>query len=175
MNLNIYWEMGKDDWENSNFVLLIPTSAITGEGVHDILLLLCQILQRKLWRRLMWCTNLQCTVLEVKAINGLGVTVDLLVVSGYLRDGEKAVFFTLDGPIVTKICGLLTSLPIWEMRIKSEYIHYKEIKGVLGVKVISNGWRRSWPKCPSWLLEPMTRRRTSRPRSCPTSQNVGKD
>jgi translation initiation factor 5B len=69
VNLNIYWEMGKDDWDNSNFVPLIPTSAMTGEGVHDILLLLCQILQRKLWRRLMWCANLQCTVLEVKAIN----------------------------------------------------------------------------------------------------------
>jgi translation initiation factor 5B len=54
MNLNIYWEMGEDDWENSNFVPFIPTSAMTGGGVHDILLLLCQILQRKLWRRLMW-------------------------------------------------------------------------------------------------------------------------
>jgi translation initiation factor 5B len=41
MNLNIYWEMGEDDWENSNFVPLIPTSAMTREGIHDILLLLC--------------------------------------------------------------------------------------------------------------------------------------
>jgi translation initiation factor 5B len=70
VNLNIYGEMGKDNWENSNFVPLIPTSAMTVEAVHDILLLLCQILQRKLWRRLMWCANLQCTLLEVKAING---------------------------------------------------------------------------------------------------------
>ena len=175
VNLNIYWEMGEDDWENSNFVPLIPTSAMTGESVHDILLLLCQILQRKLWRRLMWCTNLQCTVLEVKAINGLGMTVDLMVVNRYLREGDKAVFCTLDGPIVTKICGLLTPLPSWEMRIKSEYIHHKEIKGALEVKVIGNGWRRSWPERPSWLLDPMTRWRTSRRRSCPTSQNVGED
>jgi translation initiation factor 5B len=150
VNLNIYWEMGKDDWDNSNFVPLIPTSAMTGEGVHDILLLLCQILQRKLWRRLMWCANLQCTVLEVKAVDGLGMTIDLLVVNGYLREGDKAVFCTLDGPIVTKICDLLTPLPSWEMRIKPEYIPHKEIKGALGVKVISNGWRRSWPECPSW-------------------------
>jgi translation initiation factor 5B len=100
MNLNIYWEMGEDDWENSNFVPLIPTSAMTEEGVHNILLLLCQIFQRKLWRRLMWCTNLQCTgsVLEVKAINGLGMTINLLVVNEYLREGDKAVFCTLDGP-----------------------------------------------------------------------------
>ena len=139
VNSNIYWEMGDDDWTNSDFVPLVPTSAITGEGVQDILLLLCQIAQRKLWQQLMWCANLQCTVLEVKAIDGLGMTVDVLVVNGYLREGDKAVFCTLDGPIVAEIRGLLTPPPSREMRIKSEYIHHKEIKGALGVKVIGNG------------------------------------
>ncbi|KAL7430899.1 hypothetical protein ACHAXM_002400 [Skeletonema potamos] len=139
VNSNIYWEMGDEDWTNSDFVPLVPTSAITGEGVQDILLLLCQIAQRKLWRQLMWCANLQATVLEVKAIDGLGMTVDVLVVNGYLREGDKAVFCTLDGPVVTEIRGLLTPPPSREMRIKSEYIHHKEIKGALGVKLIGNG------------------------------------
>jgi translation initiation factor IF-2 len=123
----------------------------------------------------MWCTNLQCTMLEVKAIDGLGMTIDMLVVNRYLREGDKAVFCTLDGFIVTKICSLLTPLPSSEMRIKSEYIHHKEIKGALGVKVISNRWRRSWLERPSWLLDLMTRWRASRRRSCLTSQNVGED
>jgi translation initiation factor 5B len=139
VNSNIYWEMGDDDWENSDFVPLVPTSAVTGEGVQDILLLLCQIAQRKLWKQLMWCANLQATVLEVKAIDGLGMTVDVLVVNGHLREGDRAVFCTLEGPIVTEIRGLLTPPPSREMRIKSEYIHHKEIKGALGVKVIGNG------------------------------------
>lgn len=139
VNSNIYWEMGGDDWENSDFVPLVPTSAVTGEGVQDILMLLCQIAQRKLWSQLMWCANLQATVLEVKAIDGLGMTVDVLVVNGYLREGDRAVFCTLDGPIVAEIRGLLTPPPSREMRIKSEYIHHKEIKGALGVKVIGNG------------------------------------
>lgn len=139
VNSNIYWEMGDEDWTNSDFVPLVPTSAVTGEGVQDILLLLCQIAQRKLWRQLMWCANLQATVLEVKAIDGLGMTVDVLVVNGYLREGDKAVFCTLDGPVVTEIRGLLTPPPSREMRIKSEYIHHKEIKGALGVKLIGNG------------------------------------
>lgn len=139
VNSNIYWEMGDDDWENSDFVPMVPTSAVTGEGVQDILLLLCQIAQRKLWKQLMWCANLQATVLEVKAIDGLGMTVDVLVVNGHLREGDRAVFCTLEGPIVTEIRGLLTPPPSREMRIKSEYIHHKEIKGALGVKVIGNG------------------------------------
>lgn len=139
VNSNIYWEMGDDDWESSDFVPLVPTSAVTGEGVQDVLLLLCQMAQRKLWRQLMWCANLQATVLEVKAIDGLGMTVDVLIVNGTLHEGDKAVFCTLDGPVVTEIRGLLTPPPSREMRIKSEYIHHKEIKGAIGVKVIGNG------------------------------------
>eukprot|EP00979_Chaetoceros_neogracilis_P018115 scaffold10552_cov276-Chaetoceros_neogracile.AAC.19 len=139
INSNIYWEMGDDDWENSDFVPLVPTSAISGEGVQDILLLLCQMAQRKLWRQIMWHANLQCTVLEVKQIDGLGMTVDVLVVNGYLREGDKAVFCTLDGPVVAEIRGLLTPPPSRELRVKSEYIHHKEVKGALGVKLIGNG------------------------------------
>ena len=138
INSNIYWEMGDDDWMNTDFVPLVPTSAVTGEGVQDLLMLLCQMAQRKLWRQLMWHANLQCTVLEVKAIDGLGMTVDLLVVNGHLKEGDRAVFCTLGGPIVTEIRGLLTPPPSREMRIKSDYIHHKIVKGALGVKVIGN-------------------------------------
>lgn len=154
VNSNIYWEMGDDDWENSDFVPLVPTSAISGEGVQDILMLLCQIAQRKLWKQLMWCANLQCTVLEVKAIDGLGMTVDVLVVNGYLKEGDKAVFCTLDGPIVAEIRGLLTPPPSREMRVKSEYIHHKEIKGAIGVKVIGNGLEKVMAGTPVMVVGP---------------------
>ena len=154
VNSNIYWEMGTDDWANSDFVPLVPTSAITGEGVQDVLLLLCQMAQRKLTEQLMWHANLQCTVLEVKAIDGLGMTVDVLVVNGYLREGDKAVFCTLDGPIVTEIRGLLTPPPSREMRVKSEYIHHKQIKGALGVKVIGNNLEKVMAGTPVMVVGP---------------------
>ena len=154
VNSNIYWEMGDEDWTNSDFVPLVPTSAVTGEGVQDILLLLCQIAQRKLWQQLMWCANLQCTVLEVKAIDGLGMTIDVLVVNGYLREGDRAVFCTLDGPIVAEIRGLLTPPPSRELRIKSEYIHHKEIKGALGVKIIGNGLEKVMAGTPLMVVGP---------------------
>jgi len=146
--------MGEDDWENSDFIPLVPTSAITGEGVQDLISLLCQIAQRKLWRKLMWCANLQATVLEVKAIDGLGMTVDVLVVNGYVREGDKAVFCTLDGPAVTEIRGLLTPPPSREMRIKSEYIHHKEVKGALGVKIIGNNLEKVMAGTPMMICGP---------------------
>lgn len=154
VNSNIYWEMGEDDWENSDFIPLVPTSAITGEGVQDVLMLLCQMAQRKVWKQLMWHANLQATVLEVKAIDGLGMTVDVLVVNGTLREGDKAVFCTLDGPIVTEIRGLLTPPPSREMRVKSEYIHHKEVKGALGVKVIGNGLEKVMAGTPVMVIGP---------------------
>eukprot|EP00534_Pseudo-nitzschia_fraudulenta_P005527 CAMPEP_0201191396 /NCGR_PEP_ID=MMETSP0851-20130426/142286_1 /ASSEMBLY_ACC=CAM_ASM_000631 /TAXON_ID=183588 /ORGANISM="Pseudo-nitzschia fraudulenta, Strain WWA7" /LENGTH=982 /DNA_ID=CAMNT_0047477529 /DNA_START=120 /DNA_END=3068 /DNA_ORIENTATION=- len=154
VNSNLYWEMGDDDWSNSDFIPLVPTSAITGEGVQDILMLLCQISQRKIWEKIMWCANLEATVLEVKAIDGLGMTVDVLVVNGFLREGDKAVFCTLDGPIVTEIRGLLTPPPSREMRVKSEYIHHKEIKGALGVKVIGNNLDKVMAGTPVMIVGP---------------------
>lgn len=154
VNSNLYWEMGADDWTNSDFIPLVPTSAITGEGVQDVLLLLCQMAQRKIQEQIMWHANLQCTVLEVKAIDGLGMTVDVLVVNGYLREGDKAVFCTLDGPIVTEIRGLLTPPPSREMRVKSEYIHHKEVKGALGVKVIGNNLEKVMAGTPVMVVGP---------------------
>jgi len=154
VNSNLYWEMGDDDWSNSDFIPLVPTSAITGEGVQDILMLLCQISQRKIIDSIMWCANLEATVLEVKAIDGLGMTVDVLVVNGYLREGDKAVFCTLDGPIVTEIRGLLTPPPSREMRVKSEYIHHKEIKGAIGVKVIGNHLEKVMAGTPVMIVGP---------------------
>ncbi|KAL3907708.1 MAG: hypothetical protein SGILL_008763, partial [Bacillariaceae sp.] len=154
VNSNIYWEMGDEDWTNSDFIPLVPTSAITGEGVQDVLMLLCQMAQRKIWKKLMWCANLEATVLEVKAIDGLGMTVDVLVVNGYLREGDKAVFCTLDGPIVTEIRGLLTPPPSREMRVKADYLHHKEIKGAIGVKVIGNNLEKVMAGTPVMIVGP---------------------
>lgn len=154
VNSCLYWEMGDDDWRKSDFIPLVPTSAITGEGVQDVLLLLCQMSQYKLTEKLMWHGNLQATVLEVKAIDGMGMTVDVLCVNGYLREGDKAVFCTLDGPIVTEIRGLLTPPPSREMRVKSEYIHHKELKGALGVKIIGNGLDKVMAGTPVMVVGP---------------------
>ena len=90
----------------------------------------------------MWCANLQVTVLEVKAIDGMGMTVDVIVVNGTLNEGDKVAMCTMDGPIVTEIRGLLTPPPSREMRVKSEYVHHKSIKGALGVKLIGNGFEK---------------------------------
>ncbi|KAK7471227.1 eukaryotic translation initiation factor 5B [Stygiomarasmius scandens] len=125
-------------YENKNFarnVSLVPTSAITGEGVPDMIMLLVNLTQQRMSDRLMYLSELECTVLEVKVIEGLGTTIDVVLSNGILREGDKIVICGLNGPIVTQVRALLTPQPLRELRIKSAYVHHKEVKAALGVKI----------------------------------------
>ncbi|KIM45784.1 hypothetical protein M413DRAFT_440821 [Hebeloma cylindrosporum] len=125
-------------FENKSFarnVSLVPTSAITGEGVPDMIMLLVNLTQQRMSDRLMYLSELECTVLEVKVIEGLGTTIDVVLSNGVLREGDRIVVCGLNGPIVTQIRALLTPQPLRELRIKSAYVHHKEVKAALGVKI----------------------------------------
>lgn len=99
-------------------VSLVPTSAITGEGVPDMIMLLVNLTQQRMNDRLMYLSELECTVLEVKVIEGLGTTIDVVLSNGILREGDKIVVCGLNGPIVTQIRAILTPQPLRELRIK---------------------------------------------------------
>ncbi|PFH50562.1 hypothetical protein AMATHDRAFT_40760 [Amanita thiersii Skay4041] len=127
-------------YENKNFarnVSIVPTSAITGEGVPDMIMLLVNLTQQRMSDRLMYLAELECTVLEVKVVEGLGTTIDVVLSNGILREGEKIVVCGLNGPIVTQVRALLTPQPLRELRIKSAYVHHKEVKAALGVKIVA--------------------------------------
>lgn len=68
--------------------------------------------QAMMAERLMFLAELQATVLEVKVVEGLGTTVDIVLVNGVLREGETIVLCGLQGPIVTTIRSLLTPHPL---------------------------------------------------------------
>ncbi|CDO74198.1 hypothetical protein BN946_scf185043.g250 [Trametes cinnabarina] len=127
-------------YENKNFarnVSIVPTSAVTGEGVPDMIMLLVNLTQQRMSDKLMYLSELECTVLEVKVIEGLGTTIDVVLSNGILHEGDKIVVCGLNGPIVTQIRALLTPQPLRELRIKSQYVHHKEVKAALGVKIVA--------------------------------------
>ncbi|OLY81320.1 Eukaryotic translation initiation factor 5B [Smittium mucronatum] len=133
-------------YENKNFaknVSLVPTSAVTGEGVPDLLALLVSLTQTRMESQLMYLSELEATVLEVKVIEGLGTTIDVVLSNGVLNEGDRIVLCGLDGPIATNIRALLTPQPMRELRLKSQYIHHKTIKAAMGVKISAPGLEKS--------------------------------
>ncbi|KAL2848085.1 hypothetical protein BJY01DRAFT_212240 [Aspergillus pseudoustus] len=119
-------------------VSLVPTSAHTGEGIPDMLKLLTTLTQERMTNSLMYLSEVECTVLEVKVIEGLGTTIDVVLSNGILREGDRIVMCGLNGPISTNIRALLTPAPLKELRLKSQYVHNKEVKAALGVKIAAN-------------------------------------
>lgn len=131
LNAQVFWK--NDDMRR--FVSLVPTSAITGDGIPDMLMLLTQLTQTMMSTSLMYLSTLQCTVLEVKVVEGLGTTIDVILSNGILRESDRIAVCGLNGPIVTTIRALLTPQPLRELRVKSQYVHHKQIKAAMGVKV----------------------------------------
>ena len=119
----------------AKYVSLIPTSAHTGEGIPDMLKLIIQLTQERMVGSLMYLSEVQCTVLEVKAIEGFGMTIDVILSNGILREGDRILICGINGVIKTNIRALLTPAAMKELRLKSAYVHNKEVKAALGVKI----------------------------------------
>ena len=119
-------------------VSLVPTSAHTGEGIPDMIMLLTKLTQERMTNALMYLSEIECTVLEVKVVEGLGTTIDVVLSNGVLNEGDRIVLCGLNGPIATNIRALLTPAEMKELRVKSAYVHNKSVKASLGVKIAAN-------------------------------------
>jgi len=126
-----------------NYVSICPTSAITGEGIPDMIMLLIQLTQKHMSEQLMYLSELEATVLEVKVIEGQGTTIDVILSNGYLREGDKIAVCGMNGSIVTHVRALLTPQPLRELRVKGQYVHHKEVKAALGVKISAPGLEKA--------------------------------
>lgn len=134
INIALYWK-GEDPLE---YVPVVPTSAITGEGVPDLLGYIAQFTQTRIPAQVTRNDkDFKATVLEVKKAEGLGATVDIILVNGTLEINEKIVMSGFDGPIETYVKELLTPHPMKEMRVKNEYLHHQKVYGSIGVRLLA--------------------------------------
>ena len=120
-NTSLYWE----NTDTRTYVSLIPTSGVTGEGIPDLMGVILKYSFKFLKNQITLKNIFSCTVLEVKKIEGHGTTIDVILVNGVLREGDKIVILGFNGPIETSIRALLTPHPMKEMRVKNEFIVHK--------------------------------------------------
>ncbi|XP_038854165.1 eukaryotic translation initiation factor 5B-like [Salvelinus namaycush] len=118
------------------FVSLVPTSAHSGDGMGNLIALLVELTQTMLARRLAHCDELRAQVMEVKALPGMGTTIDVILINGVLREGMTIIVPGVEGPIVTQIRGLLLPPPMKELRVKNQYEKHKEVCTAQGVKIL---------------------------------------
>lgn len=86
-----------------------------------MLMLITKLTQERMSSQLMYITELECTVLEVKVVEGLGTTLDVILINGVLHEGDRIVICGLNGPIVTQVRALLTPQPLKELRVRVSY------------------------------------------------------
>ncbi|XP_066433204.1 eukaryotic translation initiation factor 5B isoform X1 [Eleutherodactylus coqui] len=118
------------------FVSLVPTSAHTGDGMGNLISLLVDLTQTMLNKRLAHSEELRAQVMEVKALPGMGTTIDVILINGRLREGDTVIVPGVEGPIVTQIRGLLLPPPMKELRVKNPYEKHKEVLAAQGVKIL---------------------------------------
>ena len=111
-------------------ICLVPTSAKTGQGLGELLMLVAGLAQKYLEKSL----NIKvdgpgkATVLEVTNEKGIGRCVDIILYEGELKVGDQVVMGTLAEPIVTKVKAL------FELE-KNKLVQVKKVTAAYGVKL----------------------------------------
>jgi len=134
LNVSVYDE----NPSMKEYINIIPTSAVTGEGMPDLIGMFIYLGQKFLYKKLEFKNEIQCTILEVKVLEKTGTTIDVILVNGTLKIGDKIILGGLYGPIRSTVKILMTPHPMKEMRIKSEYEHHESISGAMGIKIFGN-------------------------------------
>ncbi len=119
-------------------VNIIPVSAITGEGIPDLLVMLAGLAQKFLEQNLRLNVegHAKGTVLEVKEEKGLGKTIDAIIYDGVAKQGDYLVIGNPTEVSVSRIKALLKPKPLDEMRDpKDKFKPVKEVVAASGVKI----------------------------------------
>lgn len=137
---------------------IIPASAMTGEGIPDVLMVLLGLAQKFLESNLHYDANAPGvgTVLEVKDEKGLGTTIDVILYDGTLKKGDTIVVGCLGKPIQTKIRALLKPRPLAEIRSEEKFEQVPSVTAAIGVKISANGLENALAGSPVRVASPET-------------------
>jgi translation initiation factor 5B len=115
-------------------IAIAPTSAKTGEGIPELLMMLAGLSQTFLKGRLELSDKARGTVLEVKEVTGLGTTIDAIIYDGTVKRGDYLIIGGKE-PISTRIKALLRPPALKELRVEKKFESVKEINAAAGIKI----------------------------------------
>jgi translation initiation factor 5B len=143
---DLYWRV--QDFQKN--IGVVPLSALTGEGVPDLLTVLMGLSQRFMKEEMEIDVQGpgEGTVLEVKDERGFGATIDTVVYDGVVRNGDQVVVGGQDEPIVTEIRALLQPRPLEEIRTEKQFEKVAEVGAAAGVKIAAPDLDRAMAGAP---------------------------
>jgi len=120
-------------------VALVPTSAKTGEGLSELVMVLVGLSQQFLKKRLQTTEGAaKGTVLEVKEEPGLGLTLNTIVYDGTLHKDDLIVVGGRNGAIMARVRAILVPKPLDEMRDpRDKFTSVECVFASAGVKVVA--------------------------------------
>jgi translation initiation factor 5B len=122
-------------------VAIVPTSATTGEGIPELLALVCGLVQQYLMKRLSITEGPgRGVVLESKEESGLGNTIDVILYDGIINKGDTIVIGGYEGPLVTKVRAILLPKPLNEIRDpEDKFLSVDNVVAAAGLKIVASG------------------------------------
>ena len=130
---DLYWRV--QDFQGN--IGVVPVSALTGEGVPDLLTVLMGLSQRYMKDQMAIDVDGPGagTVLEVKEEKGFGTTLDVVMYDGTVREGDEIVVGGMQAPIVTEVRALLQPKPLAEIRTEKRFDRVDSVAAAAGVKI----------------------------------------
>ncbi|MFT4313327.1 MAG: translation initiation factor IF-2 [Candidatus Woesearchaeota archaeon] len=126
-------------------VALVPVSALKGDGMPELLMVLSALTQKYLEKKLHISAEgpAKGTILEIKESQGVGTVLDTIIYDGTLSVGDIIVIGDLHEPIVTKVKGLYVPATAKDMRdSKSKYTSVKSVCAATGVRICAQNLDR---------------------------------
>ncbi|WP_435196421.1 translation initiation factor IF-2 [Natronomonas sp. EA1] len=130
---DMYWRV--QDFQAN--VGVVPVSAMTGEGVPDLLAVLMGLSQRYLKDGMSVDVSGPGagTVLEVKEERGFGTTIDVVLYDGTVTKDDTIVVGGKNDTIVTDVRALLQPRPLAEIRTEKQFEKVDEVRAASGIKI----------------------------------------
>ncbi|MBO3798953.1 MAG: translation initiation factor IF-2 [Thermoproteota archaeon] len=131
-------------------VAIVPVSALTGEGVSELIAVLIGLVQQFLISGLEYTEGpARGVVLEVVEETGMGTTVNAVIFDGVLRSNDTIVLMGMSRPIVTRVRALLMPKPLDEMRDpRDRFNQVDEVRPSAGVKIVAPNLEDALPGSP---------------------------
>ena len=137
-------------------IALVPTSAKTGEGLNELLMVLVGLAQQYLKKQLQTTKGpAKGSVLEVKEEPGLGLTLNIIIYDGTLQKDDLIVVGGKEKPIITHLRAILVPKPLDEIRDpRDRFSSVNCVFAAAGVKIVASGLEGALAGAPIYVVPP---------------------